>query len=143
VFREHFLTCFIDDATGIALRDRIGIRNISWECDYPHSDTTWPRSPEILTRSLAGVPDDEVDLITHGNAMRWFRLESFEILGRENCTVGALRAQAREVDLSLRRGLGGKPPSTSDRPVTLADAMRQLATALDGQPGGGRRLVPV
>jgi hypothetical protein len=47
--------------------------------------------------------------------------------------VGALRKQAAGVDLSLRRGAGGKPPSTSKRPVTMADTMVQLAAALDGQ----------
>jgi len=140
VFREHVLTCFIDDAAGIAMRHQVGLQNISWECDYPHSDATWPKSPEVLARSLVGVPDDEVDLITHGNAMRWFRLDSFERLGRERCTVGALRAQAKNVDLSLLRGQGGKPPSTSKKPVTMADTMAQLVGALDGQasprPGG-------
>ena len=133
VFREHVLTCFIDDAVGVGLRREIGIHNITWECDYPHSDSTWPTSPETLARSLAAVPDDEVDLITHGNAMRWFRLDSFGRLGRESCTVGALRAQAKEVDLSLKRNQGGKPASASKRPVTIADTMIQLASALDGQ----------
>jgi len=133
VFREHILTCFIDDVAGIALRHQIGLQNISWECDYPHSDTTWPKAPETLARSLVGVPDDEANLITHGNAMRWFRLDSFERLGRERCTVGALRAQAKGVDLSILRGQGGKPPSASKKPVTMADTMVQLATALDGQ----------
>lgn len=140
VFREHVLTCFIDDAAGIELRHKIGLHNVSWECDYPHSDATWPRSPELLARSLGGVPDDEIDRITHGNAMRWFRLDSFERLGRASCTVGALRAQATGVDLSLRSGAGGTPPSTSKRPVTMADSLVQLASALDGQvsprPGG-------
>jgi hypothetical protein len=138
VFREHMLTCFIDDVTGILLRYRIGVKNITWECDYPHSDATWPTSPEVLMDSLVGVPDDEIDLITHANAMRWFRLNSFDILGRRHCTVGALRAQARDVDLSIRSGLGGTPPSTSNRPVTIGDAMQQLATALDGQPSANR-----
>jgi predicted TIM-barrel fold metal-dependent hydrolase len=134
VFREHVLTCFIDDAIGIQLRHEVGIQNITWECDYPHSDSTWPTSPEILARSLRGVADAEVDLITHGNAMRWFQLDSFERLGgRERCTVAALRAQAKHVDLSLLRGKGGKPPSTEKRPVTMADTMAQLASALDGQ----------
>ncbi len=133
VFREHVLTCFIDDAAGIALRHRIGLNNISWECDYPHSDATWPQSPELLARSLAGVPDAEIDAITHGNAMHWFQLDSVERLGRASCTVGALRAQAAGVDLSLRSGAGGKPASASKRPVTMADSMLQLASALDGQ----------
>jgi hypothetical protein len=139
VFREHVLTCFIDDVVGVGLRREIGLANISWECDYPHSDSTWPRAPEILARSLEGVPDAEVDAITHANALRWFRLDSFARLGgRARCTVGALRAQAKDVDLSLRRGQGGKPPSASKRPVTTGDTMVQLASALDGQPAATR-----
>ena len=46
VFREHILACYITDPSGLLLRDRIGIDNIAWECDYPHTDTTWPNSPE-------------------------------------------------------------------------------------------------
>ena len=29
-------------AAGVEARDRIGVDNITWECDYPHSDSTWP-----------------------------------------------------------------------------------------------------
>ncbi len=43
VFRQHFLTCFISDPVGIEMRERIGIDNICWEADYPHSDSMWPR----------------------------------------------------------------------------------------------------
>ena len=135
VFRRHFLTCFIDDHTGIKLRHEIGVERICWECDYPHSDSTWPHAPERLMENLVGVPDDEIDQITHENALRWFRLDAFGAMGgRERCTVGALRAQARDVDLSLLRGKGGKPPiEGTPRPVTAGDVLKQLATALDGQ----------
>ena len=44
VFREHILACFITDPSGLLLRDRIGVDLIAWECDYPHTDTTWPQS---------------------------------------------------------------------------------------------------
>ncbi len=50
VFREHFLTCFIADPIGVKLRHDIGIDNIAWEADYPHSDSTWPGAPEELWR---------------------------------------------------------------------------------------------
>jgi iron complex outermembrane receptor protein len=36
---------------------------VCWECDYPHSDSTWPNSPEELARELIGIPDDEVALV--------------------------------------------------------------------------------
>jgi hypothetical protein len=111
---------------------RSASRPISWECDYPHSDSTWPSSPEHLARSLAGVPDDEVDLVTHGNAMRAFQLRSFDLLGRERCTVDALRGQATNVDVTPVSGKGGTPPNRSNEPVTMGDAFNQLAAALQG-----------
>jgi predicted TIM-barrel fold metal-dependent hydrolase len=129
VFREHIITCFIDDPVGIRNRHAIGVDNITWECDYPHSDTTWPNAPEILSRSLEGVPDDEVDRISHANALRHFRLDAFAHRPRERCTVAALRSEARDVDLSLRSS-GGKPPSDdAARPITSQDVVTQLASA--------------
>jgi predicted TIM-barrel fold metal-dependent hydrolase len=109
VFREHVVTCFIDDAAGLEQRHRIGIDAITWECDYPHSDSTWPDSAERLAKSLVGIPDDEVDKITHENAMRIFRFDPYPIRPRERCTVGALRAEGADVDTSIRslgRGRG-------------------------------------
>jgi predicted TIM-barrel fold metal-dependent hydrolase len=55
VFREHILACYITDPSGLLLRDRIGIDNIAWECDYPHTDTTWPKSPEFAWREFPGA----------------------------------------------------------------------------------------
>ena len=79
VFREHILTCFIADPIGLALRDEIGIDNICWEQDYPHSDSSWPNAPEELAAMAAqyDVPDAELDKITHENAMRWYRFDPF------------------------------------------------------------------
>jgi hypothetical protein len=102
VFRKNVLTCFIDDPTGIEVRHRVGIDSISWECDYPHSDSTWPHSPELLSKSLADVPDDEIDQLTHLNTMRHYQFDPFAIRPREQCTVGALRAEAADVDTAIR-----------------------------------------
>jgi predicted TIM-barrel fold metal-dependent hydrolase len=98
LFKERIITCFIDDAFGVANREYLNIDNITWECDYPHSDSTWPQSPEMAQKYLADVPDEEIDKITHGNAMRHFRYDPFAVRPRERCTVGALRAEASDVD---------------------------------------------
>ncbi len=129
VFREQIITCFIDDPVGIKLRHDVGIDTITWECDYPHSDTTWPESPERLARCFDGVSDEDIDKITHVNAMREFRLDAFSHRPREACTVAALRGESPDVDLSLRSG-GGKPPAGEARPVTALDITQQLASAL-------------
>jgi hypothetical protein len=102
VFRERVVTCFIDDPAGIEARHRVGVDTITWECDYPHSDSTWPQSPETLMKSLDGVADDEIERVTHRNAMRHFRFDPFAHRPRAECTVGALRAGAADVDVTPR-----------------------------------------
>ena len=102
VFRQHFLTCFISDPVGDQLRHQIGMDNIAWECDYPHSDSSWPNAPEELADVVAGVPDDEVEKITWQNASRWFSFDPFAHRSRERSTVAALRAEAAGHDVSIR-----------------------------------------
>ncbi|HEY1635745.1 MAG TPA: amidohydrolase family protein [Acidimicrobiales bacterium] len=94
VAKDRFTFCFISDAAGLETRHLMGVHNITWECDYPHSDSTWPHSPETLMKQLAGVPDDEINMITYQNAMKVFNYDPFTHRPRERCTVGALRAEA-------------------------------------------------
>lgn len=101
IFREHFITCFITDDVGIGLRDIVGVDSICWESDYPHSDSTWPRSPEIVGAALASVPPHEIAKITHQNAMRHFQFDPFGAIKPADATVGALRARAADVDVTF------------------------------------------
>jgi predicted TIM-barrel fold metal-dependent hydrolase len=104
VFRRHVLTCFIADPIGLELRARIGVDNICWEQDYPHSDSSWPQAPEELAAvaSELGVSRDEIDKMTHENAMRWYRFDPFVHRPKEQCTVSALRAEVAGHDTSIR-----------------------------------------
>ncbi|MER5181638.1 amidohydrolase family protein [Streptomyces sp. NPDC002896] len=102
VFREHFLTCFIADPVGIQLRHLIGMDNIAWECDYPHSDSSWPHAPEELAAVAHDIPHEEVDKITHLNAMRWYSFDPFTHRTKDECTVAALRAEAAGHDVSIK-----------------------------------------
>jgi predicted TIM-barrel fold metal-dependent hydrolase len=101
-FRKHFLTCFISDPIGVQLRNQIGIDNIAWECDYPHSDSSWPKSAEELEIVAAGVPDDEINKMTYENAMRWYSFDPFTTRTKEESTVGALRASVAGHDVEIR-----------------------------------------
>jgi predicted TIM-barrel fold metal-dependent hydrolase len=127
VFREHFLTCFIEDPCGVEMRDKIGIDLISWECDYPHSDCTWPESPEALGIELADLSEEEIDKITHRNALRFFHSDVLERVGRGNATVKALRAKAAGLDLSApsAEGMTG-PPKGEKRQLLVSDLMYQM-----------------
>ena len=104
VFKRHFLTCFISDPVGIQLRDDIGVQNICWEMDYPHSDSSWPAAPEEFHGMCEryGVSDADMDAISHENAMRWYGFDPFAIRPTERCTVGALRDEVAGHDVSIR-----------------------------------------
>ncbi len=104
VFRDHIITCFIEDDVGLLTRHLIGIDNITLEVDYPHSDCLWPDFPEGVWRSIesvpGGIPDDEIDKITHQNVFREWHFDGMERAGgREHCTVEALRKLASNVDI--------------------------------------------
>ena len=74
VHRNVFLS-FQEDAVGIRLRDLIGVENIMWGSDYPHSESTFPRSREILDRILHGVPADERAKIVGENTARLYHFD--------------------------------------------------------------------
>ncbi|MDQ1475779.1 MAG: hypothetical protein QOE62_1008, partial [Actinomycetota bacterium] len=103
VFDEQVICCWIDDPVGIDMRHKMNIDKICWECDYPHSDSTWPQSPEQFMKQMqaSNVSNEEIDKISHANAMKLYNYDPFSVLGRENCTVGALRHQAEGWDTSI------------------------------------------
>lgn len=102
LWSEHVLLCFIDDLVGARNIDLLNTDNVTWECDYPHSDTTWPESPEKAMRHMDGLSDELIDKITHLNAMRAFNYDPFAHIPREQATVGALRAKAAGWDTSTK-----------------------------------------
>jgi hypothetical protein len=86
------------------MRKEIGIDNIAWECDYPHSDCFWPDAAERVYDELnrAGADDDDINKITWENSCRFFRWDPFTVKTREQSTVGGLRALATDVDVTIR-----------------------------------------
>ena len=74
VFRDHIHGCFIEDGTGVANLDRIGIDNVMMEVDYPHSDSTWPHCIATARAQLAGLTETDAYKLLRGNAERLFRL---------------------------------------------------------------------
>lgn len=66
---------FIHDRIGILNRHHPGGKNIMWSSDYPHSETTFPHSLEIIKRDFEGVPQAEVDDIVCHCARRLYRID--------------------------------------------------------------------
>ncbi|MGY1770365.1 amidohydrolase family protein [Blastococcus sp. SYSU D00813] len=104
IFREHSLACYVTDPTALKVRHDIGVDIIAWECDYPHSDSIWPNAPEFVNAEMkgSGVPDDEMHKILWENTTRFFGLDPFKHIAKEDATVGALRALSPDVDTTIR-----------------------------------------
>jgi predicted TIM-barrel fold metal-dependent hydrolase len=79
--KDRVYGCIFDDEIGLRNRDVIGIDQICFETDYPHADSTFPRSREVAEEicSKAGLDDDEIYKFIRGNAIKAFGLERFGI----------------------------------------------------------------
>ncbi len=75
LYREHVFGCFFDDPHGLKSLDEIGAETITFETDYPHSDSTWPHSRKVAMDIMADLDDDTIVQIVRGNAIRMLRLD--------------------------------------------------------------------
>ena len=57
-FRRQFYMTFEDDEIGLLTTDYIGVDNLMWGSDYPHHDSIWPHSQEVLDRIFEKIPED-------------------------------------------------------------------------------------
>lgn len=74
-FDGHIFACFFRDAFGVKSIDDVGRANVTFETDYPHTDTTWPHTATVVEEALKGLPDDLVYDIVRGNALRMLSLD--------------------------------------------------------------------
>ena len=69
---QNVYASFIHDRNGILNRDRAGGKNIMWSSDYPHSETSFPHSNEVIARDFAGIPEADINEIVCKRAERLY-----------------------------------------------------------------------
>jgi predicted TIM-barrel fold metal-dependent hydrolase len=74
-FHRNVFLSFQEDGLGIRERELIGVDQLMWGSDYPHTESTFPRSRMILERILDGVPGDEQRKITSASVARLYHFE--------------------------------------------------------------------
>ncbi|HIG40660.1 MAG: amidohydrolase family protein [bacterium] len=75
VWRRQFYATIEDDRPAILTREIIGVDNLMWGSDYPHVDSTWPCSMEVLDEIFEGVSDVDREKITSGNVKALYQLQ--------------------------------------------------------------------
>jgi uncharacterized protein len=73
-FREHVYTTFQDDWVAFQVKDLCNIHRLLWANDFPHSDSTWPCSQELLAKHAAHLSAAELRLILHDNVAELYGL---------------------------------------------------------------------
>jgi predicted TIM-barrel fold metal-dependent hydrolase len=73
VLKRNFWFCTIDDPSTIDTRHRIGVENIMVEVDYPHGDSTWPDTQDVIEQAWGHLPADELRMICSENAASLYR----------------------------------------------------------------------
>jgi predicted TIM-barrel fold metal-dependent hydrolase len=75
LFKRHVYGCFFDDPHGLRSIEEIGVDNVTYESDYPHSDSTWPHTAKIAAEQTADLPEDVVYKVLRGNAIKMLHID--------------------------------------------------------------------
>ena len=71
-FHRNVSASFIQDRVGVFNRETIGVDNLMWSSDYPHTDSTWPKSLESIEHDFAGVSQADRVKMTLTNAAKLY-----------------------------------------------------------------------
>jgi predicted TIM-barrel fold metal-dependent hydrolase len=73
VIRRSFRFTSIEDPSIWRSLDLVGEDNVMAESDYPHEDSTWPDTQQVLRAQLSSLGDTQVRKVCYSNACRLYR----------------------------------------------------------------------
>ena len=72
MLQRNFWFCLVDEPSAMVQLDRIGVENILFETDFPHNDSSWPDTQELLHKHMAGQDERTARRISWQNASELF-----------------------------------------------------------------------
>ncbi|MBA3604903.1 MAG: amidohydrolase [Acidimicrobiia bacterium] len=74
-FAEHIWVTFQDDWTAFRFADDMNWRRLMWANDFPHSDSTWPWSQQLLNEQTVALSDEQCRAILSGNCAALYGID--------------------------------------------------------------------
>lgn len=74
IWKRQFYATIEDDQPALRTRDMIGEDRLMWGSDYPHTDSTWPCSVDVLAEMFEGYPESARQAIVRDNVERLYNL---------------------------------------------------------------------
>lgn len=71
-FSRNVMAAFIQDRVGVFNRESVGVANLMWSSDYPHTDSTWPHSRDSIAHDFSGVSAADRKKMTCTNAAKLY-----------------------------------------------------------------------
>ena len=73
-FKEHIYLTFQDDWVAFQTRDLMNFERLMWANDFPHSDSTWPWSREILDKLTKDLTEAERNTVCFDTVKEFYNL---------------------------------------------------------------------
>ena len=74
-FHRQVWGCFFKDFHGLRSLDVIGEDRVTFETDYPHTDSTWPETKAIAEKMMAGLSAATIEKVVRTNAIKLYSLD--------------------------------------------------------------------
>ena len=74
-FHRQVYGCFFSDQFGLENLEAIGVDRVTFESDYPHSDSTWPDTKQVAMDMTKHLSHEVTEQIVRGNAIRMLGLD--------------------------------------------------------------------
>jgi hypothetical protein len=74
VFRRQVWVSFQDDVVAMSLLPFYGEGHLLWASDYPHPDSTWPRSRQVVDKQMAHLSPEVRRQLTRDSAAALYGL---------------------------------------------------------------------
>ena len=74
-FMEHIYTTFQDDWVAFRSVDQMNWRRLMWANDFPHSDSTWPWSQQMLAEQAGALKPEQRQGILCGNVADLYKID--------------------------------------------------------------------
>lgn len=79
-FSEHIYTTFQDDWVAFRSVDQMNYKRLMWANDFPHSDSTWPWSQEMLADQASRLSPEQRQAILSDNVSELYRIDRSALL---------------------------------------------------------------
>ncbi len=80
-FAENIYVTFQDDWTAFRFADAMNYKRLMWANDFPHSDSTWPWSQDLLHEHTAQLTAEQRDAILHSNVVDLYNIDTSTLIG--------------------------------------------------------------